>query len=88
MRHRAPLALLAGVLLLVAALALHAILLEIAIATIAVAGAGAVLTVAGAFAMRTDLGTAFGRRRGEIFLYTAGVVGLLVAVAYLSVRVP
>jgi ABC-type uncharacterized transport system involved in gliding motility auxiliary subunit len=85
---RSGLVLLAGVTLLGAAAALHAILLETVNWTLVLAAAGAVLAAAGAFGLRGELRTMLGRRRGEIALYTLGVVGILVAVAYFSVRYP
>jgi gliding motility-associatede transport system auxiliary component len=78
--------LLAGVALLAAALAIHAILLETAVGTVVVASAGALLTAAGAFRLRAELGTVLRRRRGAIALFTLGVIGVLIALAYLSVR--
>jgi hypothetical protein len=85
---RAGLIALTGVALLAAALALQAILLETVPATVALAAAGALLAAAGAFGLRAELAALARRRRGEIALYTLGVVGVLVALAYLSVRHP
>jgi len=85
---RAGLILLLGVALLAAALALHAILLEAVPATIVLAGVGALLAAAGLFGLRAELAALARRRRGEIALFTLGVVGVLIAVAYLSVRYP
>src|SRR5688572_9006942 len=85
---RAGLILLLGVALLAAALALHAILLEAVPATIVLAGVGALLAAAGLFGLRAELAALARRRRGEIALFTLGVVGVLVALAYLSVRYP
>jgi ABC-type uncharacterized transport system involved in gliding motility auxiliary subunit len=85
---RYGLILLAGVALLAAALALHAILLETVGWTLGLAATGALLTAIGAFRLRAELGTLVRRRRGEIALFTLGVVGVLVALAYLSARYP
>src|SRR6266852_5720435 len=85
---RSGLILLAGVALLAAALALHAILLETVGWTLVLAGAGALLAAMGAFWLRAELGALVRRRRGEIALFTLGVVGVLVALAYLSARYP
>jgi hypothetical protein len=82
----AGLSLLAGIALLVAALSLHVILLEMVAATMTLAGAGAVLTAVGAYLLRAELGSLLRRRRGEIALVTVGVIGVLMALAYLSVR--
>ena len=80
--------LLAGVALLAGALALHAILLETVWWTLVLAGAGALLTAVGVVRLRAELGALLRRRRGEIALFTLGVIGVLVALAYLSVRYP
>jgi gliding motility-associatede transport system auxiliary component len=85
---RAGLILIGGLALLGAALALHAILLETVAWTVILGLAGAIGTAAGAFLLRTELADIVRRRRGEIALYTLGVVGVLLAVAYVSVRYP
>jgi ABC-type uncharacterized transport system involved in gliding motility auxiliary subunit len=84
----AGLSLLVGIALLAAALALHVILLEMVVATLIMAGAGATLTAVGAYRLRTELGSLVSRRRGEIALFAAGIIGVLLALAYLSVRYP
>ena len=86
--YRAGLILLAGAALLAAAVALHLILLEPVAWTMLLAGPGALLTAVGAVRLRGELGALVRRRRGEIALYTAGVIGVLLALAYLSVRFP
>jgi ABC-type uncharacterized transport system involved in gliding motility auxiliary subunit len=80
--------LLAGIALLATALAIQAILLETVVWTAVLAGAGALLSAWGAFALRTELGAMIRRRRGEIALSTLGVIGVLIALAYISVRYP
>jgi ABC-type uncharacterized transport system involved in gliding motility auxiliary subunit len=85
---RSGLILLAGVALLAAALTLHAIVLEVRAWTVVLGAAGAVLTAVGAVRLRGPLGTLVRRRRGEIALSTLGVVGVLLALAYLSARYP
>jgi len=85
---RSGLIFLAGVALLAAALAVQAILLETVVWTVVIGAAGALLLVVGAFRLRAEFGAMVRRRRGEIALYTLGVVGVLMAVAYLSVRYP
>src|SRR5256886_2193421 len=84
----AGLSLLVGIALLAAALALHVILLEMVAATLIVAGAGAALTAVGAYRLRAELGSLVSRRRGEIVLFAAGIIGVLLALTYLSVRYP
>src|SRR5438477_108671 len=85
---RAGLTLLAGLALLAAALAVHAILLETVVWTIVLVAAGALLTVVGALGLRAELAMMVRRRRAEIALATLGIVGILLALAYLSVRYP
>src|SRR5207244_10929388 len=85
---RPGLILLSGVALLGMALAVHGILLETVVWTVVLVGAGVLLSAWGAFALRTELGEVMRRRRGEIALYTLGVVGVLIAMAYLSVLYP
>ena len=85
---RSGLILLAGVALLATALAIQAILLETVPWTVLLAGAGALLAAWGAFALRTDLGAMIRGRRGEIALFTLGVIGVVIALGYLSVRYP
>src|SRR5437667_2188439 len=85
---RSGLILLSGVALLATALAVHVILLETVVWTVVVVGAGVLLWAWGAFALRTELGEVVRRRRGGIALYTLGVVGVLIAMAYLSVLYP
>jgi ABC-type uncharacterized transport system involved in gliding motility auxiliary subunit len=84
----AGLSLLVGIALLAAALTLHVILLEMVAATLILAGAGAALTAVGAYCLRAELGSLGHRRRGEIALFASGVIGVLLALAYLSVRYP
>jgi ABC-type uncharacterized transport system involved in gliding motility auxiliary subunit len=84
----AGLMVLGGVALLAAALAVHAILLETTAATLVLAAAGTLLAVVGAIRLRTELAAMMRRRRGEIALATLGAIGILVALAYLSVRYP
>ena len=80
--------LLAGVALVAAALAVHAILLEPSVWTLALAVVGAALMVWGLVALRRDIGALLHRRRTEIALYALGMVGVLMVVAYLSALYP
>jgi ABC-type uncharacterized transport system involved in gliding motility auxiliary subunit len=85
---RSGLVLLAGVALLGAALALHAILLETVVWTVALAAGGAALAATGVVLLRAELGALARGRRVEIALFTMGVVAVLIALAYFSVRYP
>ncbi|MCY4514510.1 MAG: Gldg family protein, partial [Candidatus Tectomicrobia bacterium] len=80
--------LLAGVALVAAALAVHAILMEPSVWTLALAAVGAALMVWGLVALRRDIGALLHRRRTEIALYALGMVGVLMVVAYLSALYP
>jgi ABC-type uncharacterized transport system involved in gliding motility auxiliary subunit len=70
------------------ALAIQAILLETVVWTALLAGAGALLAAWGAVALRSELGATVRGRRGEIGLYTLGLTGVLIALAYVSVLYP
>jgi ABC-type uncharacterized transport system involved in gliding motility auxiliary subunit len=80
--------LLAGLTLLATGLAIQTILLETVVWTVGLVGVGALLAVWAAVALRTELGALLRRRRAEIALYTLGVIGVLIALAYISVRYP
>ena len=73
---------LAGLALLTAALAAHAVLLEPVVWTMVLAAAGALLTAVGVARLRAELTSMFRRRRGEIALGTLGLIGVLIALAY------
>src|SRR3990172_6046105 len=85
---RSGLILLAGIALLGIAGAIHAIFLEATLWTALIAAGGLGLSAWGAYALRADLGAMVRQRRGEIALYTLGVVGMLSGLAYLSVLLP
>ena len=85
---RAGLILLGGVALLGAGLLGHAILLEPTAWTVGLVAGGLLLSAWGAYTLRADLGGLLRRRRGEIAAYTLGVVGVVVALTYLSARYP
>lgn len=77
-----------GIALLAAALVIHLILLDPGFWTWFTLGIGLALTAYGAYAIRVELAGLLRHRRGEIALYTAGLIGILVAVAWLSTRFP
>ena len=85
---RSGLILIAGIALLAAAGAIHAILLEGTLWTTLLTIAGVALTALGGYSLRAHFAAMFRQKRGEILLYTAGVVGVLAALAYLSVQFP
>jgi ABC-type uncharacterized transport system involved in gliding motility auxiliary subunit len=82
--YGAGLILLGGVVLGATALALHAILLESHAWTIALGVVGALLAGWGAYALRGELRALLVRRRGEIAVYTIGLVGVLLLLAYFA----
>lgn len=77
-----------GIALVLTGLSLHFILLEAVVWTWLLLGAGVVLGGLGLFALRKELSEFLQRRRGEIAVTTLGVVGVVVAIAWLSVRFP
>jgi ABC-type uncharacterized transport system involved in gliding motility auxiliary subunit len=85
---RSGLFLILGLALLGAAGAAHLIWLETVSATLVLAASGALLSAVAAFQLRAELAGMVRRRRGEIALFTLGMVGILGALAYLSVRYP
>ncbi len=85
---KSGLALLAGIALLATAGAFHAILTEWKVWYVAVGLLGLALVAWGAFGLRADLASMLRQRRGEVALSTLGTVGVLLAVAYLSVLFP
>jgi len=87
-RFRAGLLLIGGVALLATAGVVHAIVLETLTLTLVLTAAGAAACVVGLGGLRGELAALARRRRGEIALSTLGVVGILLALAYLSARYP
>ncbi len=86
MRH--GLTFLAGIALLGAAAAVHFIFLEATIVFALLCVVGLAFAIGGAIPLRMEIAGLVRHRRGEIVLFTVGVVGVLVAVAYLSFRFP
>jgi ABC-type uncharacterized transport system involved in gliding motility auxiliary subunit len=80
--------LLGGVALLAGGLLVQTVIGETIGWSLALVALGGLLTACGACALRAELGALLRRRRGEIVAYTVGVVGVLVALAYLSARYP
>jgi ABC-type uncharacterized transport system involved in gliding motility auxiliary subunit len=85
---RGGLILLVGLAVLATAVALHAILLEPAWWTLLLAAVGAIGAAAGAYMARSELASLVRRRRVEIALETAGIVGVVIALVYLAVLHP
>ena len=85
---RSGLILLAGIALLVAALTLQLILWETLLWTRILATTGGLLTLWGVVALRTELIALARQRRGELILFTLGLVGVYLALGYFSVRYP
>ena len=85
---RGGLLLLAGLALLATALTFHAILLEAAWWTGLLVAVGAVMSAGGAYVLRGELAALVRRRRVEIALETAGIIGVLIALLYLAVLHP
>jgi len=80
--------LLTGIGLLAVTAALRAVLVEPGVWTALLGILAIALCAWGAFALRVELGKFARGRRGEIALYTIGAIGVLLAIAYFSVRFP
>jgi len=85
---RHVLILLAGVGLLATTAALRAVVQDPMVWTVLLGVSAVALCAWGAFGLRTELRALARRRRGEIALYTLGLIGVLLAVGYFSVRFP
>jgi ABC-type uncharacterized transport system involved in gliding motility auxiliary subunit len=85
---RLVLILLVGLALLGTSAAVYAVLLETKAWAVALALLGLALTAWSVYGLRAEFGAMLRQRRGEIALYTLGVVGVLVAIAYLSALFP
>jgi ABC-type uncharacterized transport system involved in gliding motility auxiliary subunit len=80
--------LLAGITLLALAAALNAILVDGFVAPLALAVAGALVTAWSMYSLRTEIRSMLRTRQAAIVLQTAGIIGIVIALAYLSVRFP
>jgi len=80
--------LVAGITLLAVAAALNAILVDAFAAPLALAVAGALMTAWSMYALRSEIGSMLRTRQAAIVLQTAGLIGIVIALAYLSVRFP
>jgi ABC-type uncharacterized transport system involved in gliding motility auxiliary subunit len=85
---RSVLILVAGIVLLLAAGVANAILIDGRLVVGVLVVTGLALAGWGGFASRSELGSLVKHRRGEIALYTIGLLGVLVMIAYLSTRFP
>ena len=85
---RSGLIFIAGIALLALAGAIYLILLEGRTLTTLIAAAGLALSLWGAYSLRAEFSALLRQRRGEILLYSMGVVGVLCALAYFSAQFP
>ena len=85
---RSGLSLLIGIGFLFAALVVHSILLETVVWTLLLSLIGFGFFIVGAISLRKELGSIFSRRRTEIALFTAGLVGIYVSIGYFSIVYP
>ena len=85
---RSGLSLLIGIGFLFAALVVHSILLETVVWTLLLSLIGFGFFIVGATSLRKELGSIFSRRRTEIALFTAGLVGIYVSIGYFSIVYP
>ena len=85
---RAGMTLLAGISLLAIAAVLNAILVEGFAASLILAVAGALISAWSVFSLRTEIGPMLRHRHIAIASQTLGLIGIVIAIAYLSVRFP
>ena len=85
---RSLLILLAGLTLLALGGVLYALLLDSPVLPLLALVPGGALTAWGLFRLRVEIGSLLRQQRGEIALRALGLVGIVLAVAYLSVRFP
>ena len=83
---RSLLVLLAGLALLALGGVFQAILLDTRSFALLAYVAGAVLTASGLYLLRDEIKSLLRQRRGEILVQTLGLVGIIIAIGYLSVR--
>ena len=85
---RSLLLLLAGVAVLAIGAVFDAILIDTHTFAIIAYVAGALLTAWGLYLLRDEIKSLLRQRRGEILIQTIGLVGIAIAIGYLSVRFP
>lgn len=85
---RFVLILLTGLALLGTSAAVYAVFLETRLWSTLLALGGVALIAWGTYGLRAEFGAMVRQRRGEIALYTVGVVGVYAAIAYLSAIFP
>lgn len=85
---RSLLILLAGIALLALSGVLYALLLDSTVIPLLALIPGALLTAWGSYLLRAEIGSLVRQRRGEIALRTLGLIGIVFAVAWLSIRFP
>ena len=85
---RSGLSLLIGIGFLFAALVMHSILLDRVAWTLLLSLIGFGFFTVGAISLRKELSSIFQRRRVEIVLFTAGLVGIYVSIGYFSIVYP
>src|SRR5690606_38095524 len=82
------LVLLLGLALLGLAGVANAISVQSTLPALALGIAGLALSAWSAYRLRGEIGGLVRERRGEILLHTLGMIGILIAVAYLTIRFP
>ncbi len=85
---RSGLALIAGILLLIASAIANALSVDSSTATLVLLVAGALLSAWALLKLRNDLRLLFSASRRELLLSTVGVLGVLVAIAWVSALYP
>lgn len=80
--------LISGVSLLVLSVVMDAILVDTAIIGQVLLICGLLATLSGAYLLRAELNAFFKRQRAEAFAWSIGMIGIVVAVCYLSIQHP
>ncbi|MDA0237219.1 MAG: GldG family protein [Proteobacteria bacterium] len=77
-----------GITLLVLSIVMDAILVDTLVVANALLVTGLLVTILGAYLLRAELNLFFKKQQGEALAWSVGMVGIVVAVCYLSIKYP
>ncbi len=77
-----------GIVLLILSVVMDAILVDTLVIANGLLVAGLLITIAGAYLLRAELNLFFKKQRGEAIAWSVGMVGIVVAICYLSIKYP
>lgn len=77
-----------GIVLLILSVIMDAILVDTLVIANGLLVAGLLITIAGAYLLRAELNLFFKKQRGEAIAWSVGMVGIVVAICYLSIKYP